>query len=1010
MKKIRRWTGLSNIMAFLLVFSILGTSCAFSYDSVVNGVLGIQVSKVVKAEVEQGEQADTTYYKSAYGEPNAQSLKALKEDAYAQAIREQEEGTVLLWNKNNALPLAEQERQVSLFGHAIVQPLYRNQSAGSRAYESVGGIDPYKAFGQAGFKVNPKLYAAYRKSTTARMTGTGHFFADSNTTVASWSLGEEPISFYGDDLKATWESGFNDVAVVMLAREGGEGVELYMQTPTEGISQLALSQDEKDLFQMIKDSGAFKKTIVLINSGNPMEMDWLEEYDIDAALWIGCPGEKGFTGVTNVLTGAANPSGGLIETYAANSLSSPAAKVNSHNNQVWANIEQVLKKTSSNPSEISYYAVQSEGIYIGYKYYETRYEDAILNRYGANSAAGSSTGSPWNYADEIVYPFGYGLSYTTFEQKLNSVTVEEDKVIVTVTVTNTGSLAGKSTVQVYAQTPYGEYEQTNLVEKSAIQLLDFGKTNLLEPGASETLTIECDKYLLASYDYTKAKSYIISQGDHYIAIGDDAHDALNNVLAAKGATGMTDAMGNAVNGDTAKTYKWAETFDGEKYKHSIYTGYEVTNQFEDADANYWFEDGVTYLTRSDWENTFPESPVTGLELTDEMIKLLEGDLYTKPENAPSVASFTQGDNQGLMLISMMGLEYDDPLWDTFLNQMTIEELASLISNNFGTDEISSIGKPASPAGDGPDGIGGYTDNYDKDKYGNNQKTTSYPNESLLTATFSKDLMRRRGELLGEEGLFLGVVEIWGPGANLHRTPFGGRSFEYFSEDANLNYLAATPIVQGVESKGVHAGPKHLTGNDQELNRQGVSNFFNEQAFREGALRGVEGGVALGEAQSLMQAFNRLGFLGCSLSEALNKTVVRSEWGYEGHIETDAIGNSTTGYKAAFTAMLAAGTDSFCLDTQRQTPKAIVQAITTNDDGYLLQQLRRAAKNILYNDANSSIMNGMSSSSTIVSITPWWQPALYITIGVFSLLTLLSLAMLTSAKIKYRKKEKEVLQK
>lgn len=1005
MKKIRRWTGLTSIMAFLLVFSILGTSCAMSYDTVVNGMLGIQVSKVVEAEIKEGEEVDTTYYKSAYGELDKKNLKALKEASYAQAVLEQEEGTVLLYNKDNALPLSEKGTQVTLFGHAVAEPLYRNQSAGSRAYDSSTGVDLYKAMGQAGFKVNPKLYNAYRKSTAERKTGTAtSFFAGHDADASSWSLGEEPISFYTDELKATWETQFNDAAIVMLSREGGEGVELYMETPTEGISALALSQEEKDLLAMIRDSGKFGKTIVLLNAGNPMEVDWLEEYEVDAVLWIGCPGEKGFTGVANILSGKANPSGRLIETYATDSMSAPATRVNSHNNQVWANIEEVLKKTNSSPSEISYYAVQSEGIYIGYKYYETRYEDAVLNRFGANSTVGSSFGTPWSYADEVVFPFGYGLSYTTFEQKLDNVSVGEDTITVTVTVTNTGSVAGKSAVQVYAQTPYGEYERKHLVEKSAIQLLDFGKTDILEPGASQTLTIECSKYLLASYDYTHTKGYILSEGDYYISIGDDAHDALNNVLAAKGASGLVDTRGKAVIGNAGKTFRWTQSFDDQKYRHSIYTGAVVTNQFEDADANYWFEDAVTYLTRQDWAGTFPENPVTGLKLTDEMIRLLDGNLYAKPENALSVSHFTQGDNQGIMLISMMGVDYNDPLWETFLNQMTIEEMASLISNNFGTDEIASVGKPASPAGDGPDGIGGYTDNFSAD-YGKNLKTTSFPNESLLTASFNKDLYLKRGEQLGEEGLYLGVVEIWGPGCNLHRTPFGGRSFEYFSEDANLNYLAAAPIVRGVQSKGVNAGPKHLAGNDQEVNRQGIANFFNEQAFREGALRGLEGGVAVGESQSLMQAFNRLGFRGCSLSEALNKTVVRNEWGYQGHIETDAIGNSTTGYKAAFTTMLAAGTDSFCLDTQRQAPKAILAAVNANDDGYLLQQLRRAAKNILYNDANSNIMNGLNNNSVIVSITPWWKPALqYLILGVAAL-TALSLIRLTVVKIQYKKKAK-----
>ncbi len=486
MRKVRVTSGLSCLMAFIMCFVIFGSNCAMSYDTVVNGVLGIQTTRVVTDE--NAEVEDTVYYKSAYGEINADSLKALKADTYAEAVREQEEGTVLLYNKVNALPLSTDE-QLSLFGHAVAQPLYRSQSAGSRAYSTKSGVDLYKALGTLKFKVNPKLYNAYLTSKTERKTGAGTFFDENSDPSSQWSLGEEKIDFYTDDLKSSWEKGFNDVAIVMLAREGGEGVELYTKTPTEGISQLALCQEEKDLLAMIRDSGAFKKTIVLLNSGNHMEVNWIEEYDVDAVLWIGCPGEKGFTGVANILAGNANPSGRLVDTYAVSSLSAPAVANNSFNNQQWANLTEALKKSSSNPSEISYYTVQTEGIYIGYKYYETRYEDQVLGRFNANGTAGSIDGAAWDYAKEVSYPFGYGLSYTTFEQKLDQVTVEDKTVTVTVTVTNTGSVPCKSVVQVYAQTPYGEYEQSNKVEKSAIQLLDYGKTDLLEPGASQTLTL-----------------------------------------------------------------------------------------------------------------------------------------------------------------------------------------------------------------------------------------------------------------------------------------------------------------------------------------------------------------------------------------------------------------------------------------------------------------------------------------------------------------------------------------
>ncbi|HHV09358.1 MAG TPA: beta-glucosidase [Clostridiales bacterium] len=994
MKKNKLWTGLSSVFSFLLCFAIIGTNCALGYASTINGALGITTSKLVSTG--DGDTEDTEYYKSGYGELNGDNLKKLIADTHAQTVTEEEEGAVLLKNDNNALPLSPDELHVTLFGHAVVQPLFRNSSAGSNASTGEEGIDLYHGLKNVGFSINDTLFNAYANSPTKRGVAGFNFVTQETTT---WDFGEEDISFYTDELKASWENDYNDVAIVMLARQGGEGSELFMEDPEEGISQLALHKKEKDLLNMIKASGKFKKTIVLVNSGNPMELGWLEEYGVDACLWIGCPGEKGFEGVANILTGAANPSGRLAETYAVNSLSAPACVNNSFNNQTWTNLEEVLKNTGDSEEEASYYAVQAEGIYIGYKYYETRYEDLVLGRYNANGAAGSSTGNAWNYTEEVTYPFGYGLSYTTFEQRLDSVEVGEDTVKVQITVTNTGSVAGKSAVQVYAQTPYGEYEQKNFVEKSAIQLLDFGKTGLLQPGESETLTIQCDKYLLASYDYVGAKGYILSEGAYYISIGDDAHDALNNILAAKGAQGMVDLSGAAASGSPEKTYTWTGKFDDEKYSTSS-TGVRVTNQFDDANLNHWIEGAVTYLSRSDWQGTYPAA--VQVALTDEMMQIFNGELYEKPADAPSVSDFTQGDNQGIPLVTMLGVDYHDSLWETFLNQMTIGEMATLIADSFGTKEVTSIDKPAVAVGDGPDGIGGMVSAFDEAKYGFTAPTNCYTNESILASTFNKELMERRGALMGEEGLFLSIMENWGPGADLHRTPFGGRNFEYFSEDANMNYLCEIPYVTAMQSKGVNAGPKHITGNDQENNREGVACFFNEQAFREGSLRGFEGAVVKGNAHALMQGFNRLGLIGCSSSTALNTQVIRNEWGFIGHIETDATAGAAEGYKAHYTTNITAGTDSYCLDFSGTSTKVITEAITSNDDGYLLGSLRRAAHNILYVTVNSNIMNGYSTNSKVVAITPWWQPTMYGLIAFFAALSLLSLVMLTLSMLKEKK--------
>ncbi len=993
MKKNRIWTGLTSLFVFLLIISIIGTTTALNYEGTINSILGISTSKLIS----EGTEEEIIAYESSYGELNGDNLKKLLEDAYEQSISEAEEGNVLLKNDNEALPLASSELNVTLFGHAVVQPLYRNHSAGSSSYEGEEGVDLYEALKDAGVNINETLYTAYMNSETLR--GAGGFNLGTGEALP-WSLGEEDISFYTDEVKASWENDNNDVAIVMLAREGGEGTELYMEDPAEGISQLALHQEEKDLLRMIDESGKFNKTIVLLNSGNAMEVDWLDEYNVDACIWIGCPGQKGFVGLVNILLGEANPSGKLTDTYSVNSLSAPACVNNSYNNQTWTNLDEVLKKSTDKDGEASFYAVQAEGIYIGYKYYETRYEDSILGRYNANGKVGSSTDSGWNYVDEVSYPFGYGLSYTTFEQTLDKVNVSGDIVTVEVTVKNTGATAGKSVVQIYAQTPYGDYEIENLVEKSAIQLLDFGKTGLLKPGESETLSIVCDKYLLASYDYKKTKGYIMSEGDYFVSIGDNAHDALNNVLAAKGVSGLVDITGSLVSGSAEKAYKWTENFDGSKYKLSSATGVVVTNQFDNCDINYWREGTVKYLTRSDWEGTYPKES-TQVECSDEMISILNGYVYEKPEDAPSADDFMQSD-QGITLATMAGVNYDDPLWDIYLNQLTVSTLASLLPDMCGNVEIPHVGKPANLVGDGPDGLGGLQAGYDITEYGFKAEPVCYTSENVLASTFNKDLIASRGSLLAEEALFMGLMEIWGPGGNLHRTPFNGRNFEYYSEDANMNYLCEIPEVAAIEAKGIISGIKHCASNDQENNRIGVACFFTEQAFREGGLRGFEGAIAVADASSAMQGFNRLGLIGCSASKALTTSVLRNEWGLQGIIITDASAGATEGYRANYIDQLVAGTDTWCIDFSDESAKAVKSWIKATDDGYLLQELRRAAKNIFYCTANSSAMNGYSSGSKVVSITPWWQPVLYAVIAVFSLLTVLSLIILIISKIKGKK--------
>ena len=1000
---IRRRRGLTATAGTLLVIAIAGTQCAVSYTGTLNSYLGTSTSKIVQPE---NSSADTEYYKSEYGEKNAENLQKLIADTYAESVLEEEEGAVLLRNEKDALPL-EKGLHVTLFGHAVVQPVYGPGGANSSAAGSADiTVDLKEALEQAGYEVNSTLYDAYASSKTARVASNNLQVAGGPNSTGDFSpqpvLGEESASFYTDTLKDSWADDYQDAAIVMLAREGGEDKEMMMTDP-EGISALALHQDEKDLLDMIRSSGKFKKVIVLLNSAYPMEVEWLGDYDVDACLWIGNPGIRGFEGVVNLLDGDASPSGKLADTYAADSLSSPAVHTGSQSAKDWSNIDDILANgvVTDDPNNIRHVVVQQEGIYVGYKYYETRYEDSILNPdSGAESEAGSSFGGSWNYAEEVSYPFGYGLSYTTFEQELENVAydAETDTYEIDVKVSNTGDTAGRSVVEVYAQTPYGSYEKENLIEKSAVQLAGYGTTKVLEPGESEEVKVSVDRYLLASYDYKLAKGYVMSEGDYYFAVGDDAHEALNNILAAKGAENLTDPDGNKVKGDAAKTYTWTEDqLDTDTYRYSE-NGTEVTNQFDDADLNYWQPDSVTYMTRQDWEGTFPEESLS-VECTPEMEAVLQGDIYQKADDAPSVSSFTQGENSGLTLAAMHDVEFDDDeTWNKYLNQMTIEEMASQVSDMFGTTQVESVGKPNFTDGDGTASIG---DNTYPEKYGDTRNVCLYPSSVVAASMWDQERLARRGQLMGEEALYCELPEVFTGGGNLHRTPFGGRNGEYYSEDPVMCMLDAMVQLPEMAEKGVQPGLKHLAGNDQELYREGLNLFFTEQSFRETSLRIYEGVLKSGKVHTLMQSFNRLGLVWSSSSRALCTQVVRNEWGFQGQEESDGVIGGA--YKYHFASSLAAGTTTYCIDPQKDGMKGVLAAINDNNDGYLLQCLRTAIKNYHYMLSRSNLINGMSEDSTIVRVYPWWQKALYALDGVLAGLTVLALILY----VRSRKKESTV---
>lgn len=1001
MKKAKLWRGLTSLTCVLLAFLLVMTNVAWNFESLINSVLNVETRVAVAND--SGVVTDTAYYKSDYGDVGKLTREDLAqlnaaEDAFI--VREMEEGAVLLKNDNGALPLAAEERRVTLFGNASAKPLYHNNSGGGDN-DPTREISFYQALKDDGFSVNGTLYNAYLNSTsTPRSMG-------QYGGAGELSRGEEPISFYTDQIKNSF-ADYCDVAIVVITREAGEDNDLPLND-SEGISFLALHQDEKDLLNMIYQSGQFGKIILINNSPNAMEMGWLDEYHIDACLWIGNPGLVGFRGVVNLLTGAANPSGKLVNTYATDSLSSPA--VQNMGDTSYANADEVDAFCADGTAGVTNYVVYAEGIYVGYKYYETRYEDCVLGQGNADGNAGifASEGN-WNYADEVVYPFGYGLSYTTFEQTLDSVTEDGGIITVKATVTNTGSLAGKSVVEVYAQTPYTDYDRQNLVEKSSVQLAGYGKTGLLEPGASATVTVTIDKYLLASYDYIGAKGYILDAGDYFISIGNDVHDALNNILAAKGAVNLVDHEGNSVSGDGAKTYRWTQShLDTETYRYSAETGTEVTNQLANVDLNYWIEHGITYLTRQDWQGTFPKT-LKGIAATDPMIKEIDGYTYETPADTPSISTFTMGADNGISFINMKDEAYDSPVWDDFLDQLTLDDMVSIIDETWSSPAVDSVNKPASRNQDGPGGVSGpYFPGEGGGESSNGKATgaipSAYVGQAVAAATWNLDMIAQRGDFLAEDAIFAGVSHLWAPGGNIHRTPFSGRNFEYYSEDPVMAYLCASAEIVPMQAKGLCASIKHFVGNDQETNRAGISTFMTEQAAREVYLKVFEGAFTKGGALGTMTSYNRMGCTYVGHSAALQKDIMRGEWGFKGVIISDAAMHD---YQHAIEGLVG-GNDFWCISSiyPMMTGKdlrgvELKKYIEANDDGYLLGLLREANHNFYYAFVRTNLINGLDSATSFVSVYPWWKTTLIAADCVLGVLTLVCGAVYVTGLVKGRK--------
>ena len=1013
------------LVIFILLYGVVnvGGQIAMANAGVISKFLGQDGFNIIKDEtIGADEEVNTEYFKSSF---NSVKEVIASGNAYTQKVME--EGAVLLKNENNALPLASTDK-ISLFSASSVDPIvsgYREN--GAKKTSATNLLDGFK---EAGLSVNEDLYNWYKSSGYGRqyIVGPG-LYSIVNINDAPW--GEIP-----DSVKI--KDGYN-TAVFVLSRIGGEGTDNQMFDNGEGSkglewdgyngNYLALSEDERSVLKGLKaakDAGKYDKVILLCNFTNQVMLDFVDDPDfgIDAVLYSGSIGAKGSVGIANILSGKVNPSGKLSDTFWKNHYLNP----------VHANYGQYKLDTSKmgdyygysayiyvdeNGNEVAAtggnqngYTVYQEGIYVGYRYTETRYEDKVM---------GTGNAGNYNYHAAVSYPFGYGLSYTSFEYSNLTATynAETDAYDISVKVTNTGSVAGKESAQIFLQKPYTAYDKEKGVEAAAVELIAYDKTEILEPGASEVLTMSVDRRDFAKYDSYGHKTYILEEGDYYLAVGNGAHDAVNNILAAKGynlVDGM-DAEGKAslavkVGVEDSETDKKITAEDlllysvAEINAYSILdedgnlVGRKITNHFDNADPKI-FEGGInygadaaggawTYVTRNDWNGTVKyvvdvdeaTGVVSSYARLNNFVKLLKTAGITAglsfdilKEAATDVAYPTFGSTStAWQLIDLRVDEngdlipYNDPMWDELLDQLTWNDYVAILAGGlYNTPGLPSISAPAANTYDSDLGVissfatystGLATKMNDPDK---NKTASAYLDNGIVAATRNLDLIYEYGVQWGEDCLWAGFNGLYGAGANIHRSPYLGRSYGYISEDGFLSGMTLANMNRGMSTKGAYMLAKHCVLNEQETNRCGAASWANEQSIREIYVRVFEVAIEEGGLQGVMTSLNRIGATPAPHHDFLNE-VLRYEVGMTGYNVTDS------GMPYMNTAnCVYAGNDLPINGVSHTVPN-----IPETGYGHVAQKARECVHNVLYTTVHSSAMNGFSSDMRIVRFQPEWE--------------------------------------
>ena len=941
-------------------------------------------------EIQYGEGRPEDLFKSQY-----KSIKELSKAGHELVKDIEGEGATLLVNNNNALPVAKGSK-VTLFGIQSVQPSYGGRGS-AHAKNPQHQVDLKEGLEKAGFKVNQKMYDFIKAGIDSKKYAVAFGFTGGtpkDMPFSDFESNPELVSSLND---------FSDVAIMTLSRCGAENADVVLNDTVDG---LKLTKEEASTLAglgKLKREGKVKKVVVLLNTSNQIQTADLmkEDYGIDAVLWMGQVGINGTEAVAEILNGTINPSGSLPDTYWYNHKDNPVVNGNYGafqypNRKDFKELPEPSEQYGKINDKWGTYVTYQEGVYLGYRYSETRYTDTVMKRDGHGD---------FNWKNTISYPFGFGLSYTDFKFSNFSAVESKEGFKLSVDVTNTGKVAGKESVQFYIQKPYTQFDIDRGIEKPAVELIDFGKTDIIEPGKTQTITLDVSKDVLKVYDRKVAKTYIVTEGDYLFTAAQDAHQAANNFLAK---AGKTTADGMTENGDASLVKSSHQAKDEANYSRSRGTGAKITNIFEKAEINNWAGNTLDYYTRSNWSKTLRKDLKLTQEMVNEIMKQENSD-YLEKDN---IKYPTYGADNGLQLINLFKdesgelISYDNPIWDLFLDQLTWKETCELVGQGFRCSAaLERLGKPKTIDHNGPTGLtekysagNGFAnklDDPDKDL-----TPVNYTTVPVLAATFNKDLAKRFGEMIGEDALWAGYNGFYGIGINSHRSPYEGRAYEYFSEDPTLSGIMASIETKEIQARGTNAFIKHFALNDQEAQRCGIHVWSNEQALREISLKPFEMTVVDGGAANAMVSLSRIGLEHATGAKSLLIDFLRNEVGMIGYAVSDMW---TLQYnKEQLPGFIMNGLD---------IPDGETQNVNTDwskyESGYgaLAWRMREAAKRTMYATLHSNAMNGFSNNTKIIRITPPWEIAANSALGVISALWAACLAWGVTEIVLYIKKER-----